>query len=403
MLRKIEIKRFRSCKDVSITNLPGIVALIGRNAAGKTNILRAIEWVARVACGAVTDDLLYRNVTPFDLGQPEISIVIELKKKTYIYEFRFSLNRLTGPQPGFTVDFEESVSVQENGSAPQEICSRKGGEIRTSDNGTVKIGNLAPCLPALASLFPATTPLVKQIRPLLDFFRRVRYYPLDEPSDAAERVHNANFVQDDEYRKWLAQYKQNESPGASVLMRLIYMESQGRLKELESILGKTGLELVDKIIVQKHSWPISGEDQEKSQDIHIVSFLVSRSDPKHMAPLTYSNLSCGTGRMLRMILSLLFDHDSIMLIEHPEDGIHTGLVKKVMANMRLNAASTQIIMSSHSLTLLNMLSPEEIRLITIEKGATHVRALSQNELRIANNFISEQGGNLADYVESVGE
>lgn len=92
-----------------------------------------------------------------------------------------------------------------------------------------------------------------------------------------------------------------------------------------------------------------------------------------------------------------------MLIEHPEDGIHTGLVKKVMANMRLNAASTQIIMSSHSLTLLNMLSPEEIRLITIEKGATHVRVLSQNELRIANNFISEQGGNLADYVESVGE
>ena len=231
----------------------------------------------------------------------------------------------------------------------------------------------------------------------------MRYYPLDEPSDATERSNDANFVHDDDYNKWLALYKQNETPGGSVLMRLIYMKSQDRLAELESILGDNGLKLIDKIFVHKHPWP-DREGKRKPRDVHIVSFVVSKMKPNlNLGPLRYSQLSCGTRKLLRMFLSLLFDHDSVMLIEHPEDGIHTGLVKKVVDLMRHDSGSTQIIISSHSLTLLNGLSPEEIRLVTIDNGATHVHALSNEQLKTANQFISEHGGNLADFVESVEE
>ena len=58
-------------------------------------------------------------------------------------------------------------------------------------------------------------------------------------------------------------------------------------------------------------------------------------------------------------------------------------------------------MSSHSLTLLNTLDPIEIRLITMDAGMTYARALTPGELNAANKFISENGGNLADFVESV--
>ena len=39
-------------------------------------------------------------------------------------------------------------------------------------------------------------------------------------------------------------------------------------------------------------------------------------------------LSTGTQRIIRLIVSLIFDQSSVMLVEHPEDGIHGGLLRQ---------------------------------------------------------------------------
>jgi len=44
VLKSVHIKNFRSCKDVTLEGLGHLSALVGRNGAGKTTILRAIEW-----------------------------------------------------------------------------------------------------------------------------------------------------------------------------------------------------------------------------------------------------------------------------------------------------------------------------------------------------------------------
>ncbi len=49
MLKRVHIEGFRSCQDVLIDNIGTMTALIGRNGSGKTNILRAIEGIARMA------------------------------------------------------------------------------------------------------------------------------------------------------------------------------------------------------------------------------------------------------------------------------------------------------------------------------------------------------------------
>jgi AAA15 family ATPase/GTPase len=46
MFKRIHIKKFLSCQEVVIDNMEGMTALIGRNGSGKTNILKAIWWVA---------------------------------------------------------------------------------------------------------------------------------------------------------------------------------------------------------------------------------------------------------------------------------------------------------------------------------------------------------------------
>ena len=126
MLKSIVIRGFRSCRDVSLTDLPSLVALIGRNAAGKTNILRAIEWVARLASGGLHEELLWRHVTPFEQG-PRVSVVIEERKKSFLYELKFSF---TSPsdEPGILLELEESVSVRENGQPYKRYADEKEGK-----------------------------------------------------------------------------------------------------------------------------------------------------------------------------------------------------------------------------------------------------------------------------------
>lgn len=46
MISKITIKNFRSHEDTVIELHPGVNAIIGRGQAGKTNVKRAVEWVA---------------------------------------------------------------------------------------------------------------------------------------------------------------------------------------------------------------------------------------------------------------------------------------------------------------------------------------------------------------------
>ena len=49
MLQSIRILNFRSCVDCKVDFNESVSALVGRNGVGKTNILRAIEWLARTA------------------------------------------------------------------------------------------------------------------------------------------------------------------------------------------------------------------------------------------------------------------------------------------------------------------------------------------------------------------
>jgi energy-coupling factor transporter ATP-binding protein EcfA2 len=70
---------------------------------------------------------------------------------------------------------------------------------------------------------------------------------------------------------------------------------------------------------------------------------------------------------------------SVLMIEEPETGIHFGLLRAVMDLFRKMAKGehggppTQILLTTHSPLLLNLVDPEEIRIVRRdEDGATHV-------------------------------
>jgi predicted ATPase len=405
MLKRIQIRNFRSCKDVTLDNLPPVTALIGRNGAGKTNVLKAIDWMARAGSGGSLDIASYP--LPILDWQLIISAVIQLKRKSYSYALGLYHRAVDKNSDPFRLTLKESVSVQEQGANMREICTREGTEIKGPDiDHSIKIGSYIPCMPALESLLPASSVVVKQIQPLLHFLRNTRYYPLDEPSDAADQsTAISQVIQDEEYKQWLEKYKQTGDAGTSVLFRLIHMHEAARtqFEDFENLLGSNGLGLVDTVQVHRFERPFGASGVARSQKnvAYYVQFTPNKQNGVEHEFLSYSHLSCGTRRIIRILVSIIFDQSSLVLMEHPEDGIHTGLVKKLLGLLRSNLGTAQILMSSHSTTILSALDPNEVRLVTKEGSQTKVRSLTKGEISAASRFITEEGGSLADFIETV--
>jgi predicted ATPase len=144
------------------------------------------------------------------------------------------------------------------------------------------------------------------------------------------------------------------------------------------------------------------EAGEKDTTYHLIHFRLGRVLGGGTGTYGFNQLSLGTRRPLHILVSLIVDRSTIMLVEHPEEGIHSGLVRKLAGLLRANADPAQIILSSHSADVLNALRPAELRLVTIRRGATEAHALTAQQAGAAARFIKEEGS-LAEFLESVEE
>jgi predicted ATPase len=90
------------------------------------------------------------------------------------------------------------------------------------------------------------------------------------------------------------------------------------------------------------------------------------------------------------------------LLEQPEDGLHIGLLHKLIPLLKSYTDHGQYIIASHSPEVLNRLMPEEIRLITMENEQTILRPLKESEIAIAHQFIQNEGS-LSDFIETIQE
>jgi AAA ATPase domain len=116
VLKRIQIKNFRSCKNVIIDQIGDIIALVGRNAAGKTNILKGVEWLARTA--ADPDPRRFRG--PFYPQPITVSADLLLKKKIYCYSASMGAVPVESHGEGvfLRLHFKETLFIQGPGASP---------------------------------------------------------------------------------------------------------------------------------------------------------------------------------------------------------------------------------------------------------------------------------------------
>jgi len=392
MIHRLFIRSFRSCSDVQIDNMSDLTLLVGRNGAGKTNVLKAIEWLAKSISGQL------RSEDGEEVREDEL---METKHGQAEVEFTISGRRLLYRQiRDTTTQDEEAIEtfrehlVDLSGSSPIEIFDRHNSKLRLGGED-FQIGEEIGSVPALISIRPqedAVRALASDIR---DFFMGVRYYALFDLKPSLESL----LFRESEYKKWLAGKAGRVSSGRELAFKLFRAkaEDNAALEELQALLGENGVGLLSEIKFMDFHHPGMDHDSKDGGRFQFVSY--KPIGQKRYFP--YSDLSFGTRRVLHLLAHLVLDKYSVALIEQPEDGVHSGLLYKIADLVRNYAEKGQFIVATHSSVLLNSIAPEEVRLVESVDGTTTVRPLSSEEVEAAKQFLADEGA-LASFVELIG-
>jgi AAA15 family ATPase/GTPase len=376
MLKKIKITNFLSCQDTEI-EFDNITALIGRNAAGKTNILKTIEWCAQFAVGNVPDDFIYGAEGLY----AAISIEFLIENKTYKYK------RYNEVKADFDFIFVEQLSYSLNNEWIL-IAERKNDKVKHYNlNPTeFEISSDAPMISSTIALLSQKI-INPEIKVISSYLSKIKYYDLDE--DKAKSIDY--FISDNVYKEWLKDNKEK----ISIPMRLIHIwnEEKELFNELQELLGVNGLSLINAINIIKNKFPTLSSNPKV---VYIISFDIVNTE------VNYIQLSYGTRRVLAILLALLYDKNSTLLIEQPEDGIHSGLLKKLLPLCFQYAKyyNKQLIIATHSSEVINLFQPENIRLVKMTENGTKVSALDKERMPFIHEFIENEGA-LFDLIDAM--
>jgi AAA15 family ATPase/GTPase len=389
MLKKVHISNFLSCQDTEI-ELDGITALIGRNAAGKTNVLKAIEWCAQFAVGNAS---LYEHLSQFNAIKTECSFEFLIDNQIFKYEIKIT-TKTVGMLAAPPTQKKDSILIENlfcQKNEDWELVAKRNNDsaahCNMGEKVDLEIKPQSPMIVSMLSLLPEKI-LNPSFNKIFNYLSEVKYYTLESYKDLNYDDRFDHIVRDVVYEEWLSKNDKSES---SVVMRLLHLwhVDKDSLEELKALIGKNGLNLVDNITITTLNDGSVG-------DFYFVHFRIADNI------LNYSQLSYGTQRVLTLLLALLYDKNSTLLIEQPEDGIHSGLLKKLLPLCFEYATvyNKQIIIATHSPDVINLLPPESIRLVKMTENGTKVSPLNKGRMSFIHDYMENEGA-LFDFIESI--
>lgn len=344
-LRSLRAKNFRSLADVDVT-FSDLNVLIGPNGSGKSNLLKVLSFVrdtARFDIGRAVDLMgglhhVMRRFDDADTMELTIEGVITQNangntRDSYtlkIHETDDSVNR-----------HEEFKYKRVAGQGRRYTLKATGRDVVGSDNdGTRRerdrLLQLASAdISALGALSKVSDEyLGTGPSEFFSFLSGIRY--LDPNVDAAKapsRIAQASLSDD-------------ASNLASALFTL-QDQSPDSFLELQRDLARClpGLESIS-------FDPYGGS---------MASIVVRLHERGLNAPIDLADASFGTVRILALLVALHEPHPpSLTIIEEVDHGLHPYALDVLVDRLRDAARRTQIIVASHSPTLVNRLAPNEI-------------------------------------------
>ena len=412
MLKKLRIKNFLSCEDVTIDFSDDITALVGRNAAGKTNILKAINKVAGFFSGK--DDLIRELVN--NEKESSFELLMEIEERQYFYKLGTKKKtekelEVTNSPSLFKIT-EQLYTI--SGSSKSIVFNREGKDLSVkrefTDQNTPAYSAASPLVKAsyqpevqlkfvlsahysvshfIHSMF-AMSPIVEMVKAIYDLLDKTHYYELIEPEGI-----DSIAIYRSSYNEWLEEYNKERPSDTFNVMRLLhlYKENHDTFGEIVNLLGDMTLGLIVNIDISEQVIKTKKEDV-----LYVFQFTMPNGEK-----VSYEDLSFGTQRIISILLALLHDNGPVLLLEQPEDGIHVGLLRRFLPLCQRYAEeyNKQLIITTHSYEVVDMLQPENIRLVSMGEEGTKAESLPEEDIRHIKTFMEDEG-TLSEYLEILG-
>ncbi len=394
-ISKVEIKNYRSCKHTVFQPNKNLSILIGPNGSGKTNILTAIRLLSQLH----SFRRMRRYAEHFDDSHSPCEIKVS-----------FNID-------GKTVDYTANIYLVTNERNEDEIINAKEHFYMFSITGSKRriqfpIGGLtersyyknsngviASRVPSYNDMYHFEEGLKKveimALRKIAKYISKLSYYSASQFTNPSNCPISFEVERDEDVRRGISitghkrflydMYKQ-------------HLRKSDEYAEFIEIVGSNGIGLINNIEFKevqtsssRYSVLVGGKvtKREKRNLLVIPSFHIGQNN------LSPSQLSEGTFKTLALIYYLVTDNSSLLMIEEPEVCVHQGLLSSIVELVKSYSTSKQILMSTHSDSVLDSLKIANIFQVKNGEKGTEI-------INIEKSLLSIELIALRDYLENEG-
>jgi len=178
-----------------------------------------------------------------------------------------------------------------------------------------------------------------------------------------------------------------------------YIHDSSGYQQFRNLIGPDGIGLVTDIEFKEIETSSSDYSvmtggrirrKEKKKILVIPNFIIGSN------VLSPSQLSEGTFKTIALLFYLVTDRSSLLMIEEPEVCVHHGLLESIIELIKIYSNEKQIIISTHSDSVLDNLNIENIfRVSRDDEAGTAVTSLKKSikgeELKALKDFLHNEG------------
>ena len=367
MLKHIDIKGYRSLKDVSLDMEP-LNVLIGPNGGGKSNFMDVFALLNEASQGDLAEGFARRGgFASLAFGASDSDggdhLLLDLQLELDQDSVRKMLVRYHLHVMTWGVVLAEAVSL-EGLREPLVLLQRQPGE------STFTYLDESESLPSKFKIGSPSELAIHKFRGLstdppclvLDWLQALRVYPPLQVGAGSELR-----------RPQITRAGTRVYPKCANAIAVLHA-----IRENHPSVWDVILEVLKVACLELHhiTFPPEGGDGRI-----ILRWFEKPFDNE--AGFSTEHLSDGIMRMLALVAILMTpDPPPLICIDEPEIGLHPELVELVAELLQSAATRTQVIVATHSPELVSKLKPNEVIVVEKEAGATVMERLSEEELAV---------------------
>ncbi len=370
-IRRLMLRRFRSLRGETI-DLANPLFLVGKNGAGKSNVVDAFAFLSE--CMTLPLATVFENRG----GINAVRYRSGAKSRPGNFAMRVDFSFPNGQAVDGWYAFEIRALPDYTFSVVREKCVVKITDARRwferhEDKLQTNVAGLKPALERYALALPIIGGSV-EFAPALRGLSGMRVFSI-QPAKVQE-------LQEPDAG---TQLKSDGSNLASVL-QLLAREDKAKLERLCEVL-ETIVPETHKVKTVKHGKRVSLEFTQEWE----------ANGQKRSVRFEAFSMSDGTLRALG-ILSAFFQRTipTLIAVEEPEGTIHPEALGSILDVIQSFARDTQIVVTTHSPELLDAkwIKPENIRIVTWQKGVTQVEPLGSASVKALQEHLMGAGEQL---------